>query len=163
MFSPEKSSPDRGFLLRPLGDCLLILGSQSPSADAVHWLDREASAFVDTRPNRAVYFHVLLDTGGFSLPDDGARAAMKRFISKTGLRFAAAAVVVEQQGFAGAALRSVFSSVLLAVRPPTPTTICSSAAEARAFLDERVAGSVHLGGAALDAEISRLRAAFGAS
>jgi hypothetical protein len=84
----------------------------------------------------------VLDGEGFAVPDEEARAAMHRFVTRAGAKFAAAAVVIDQKGFLGSALRSVFSGVLLAVRTPTPTKICATAEEAHAFLLSRMPMSI---------------------
>lgn len=160
--SAEKTSPTKEFVIRTVGDLFVLIGPQAPSAEAVTWLEREAFAFADARPKRAVYLHFIYESPGFSMPDDAARTAMQRFVNRAGAKFAAAAVVVDQKGFLGAALRSVFSGVLLAVRTPTPTKICADAAEARTFLLSQVKGSVPLDDDALAAEIARLRPSLAA-
>lgn len=134
----EKANPTSEFFVRTRDDLFMLVGPQAPSASAVEWLEREAAQFAVKRSGRAVYLHFVLDAPEFAMPDEEARAAMHRFVTRAGAKFAAAAVVIDQKGFLGSALRSVFSGVLLAVRTPTPTKICATAEEAHAFLEARV-------------------------
>ena len=159
MLDFEKTSPTREFFIRTLDDLFVLVGPQAPSADAVAWLEREAWQFALARSGRALYLHFVLDAETFGLPDEDARAAMHKFVTRAGAKFAAAAVVIDQKGFLGSALRSVFSGVLLAVRTPTPTKICATAEEAHAFLQSRMPLAIVPEPSRVVAEIGKMQSA----
>ncbi len=120
--------------MQGMGDLFVAVGDRAPSAGGVVWLEGEAAQFADAHAGRALYMHVTREQAGFGMPDDESRRAMNNFVKRAGVKFAASAVVVEQEGFVGSALRSVFSGVLLAVRIPTPTKIFANAGEGHAWL-----------------------------
>jgi len=82
-------------------------------------------------------------------------------IARGGKFVGAAAVVVLRQGFAGAAMRAVVSSVLLATRPPFPAKVLGSAGEAARWLAMTFTARGAINPKTLETTADRLRAELG--
>jgi hypothetical protein len=131
----ERQHPDDRFILRSLGATLILVGNRPPSAAGMRWLERELVAFGAKHPGRAAYLHYAFDGGEMVMPDDETRAAMRSVAANGPKAFAGIAMIMDYEGFVGAAVRSVLSGVLLAARAPKHLKIFGTVAEGRGWIE----------------------------
>lgn len=154
----ERQHPDDRFILRSVGSTLILVGNRPPSAAGMKWLERELVAFGSRYPGHATYLHYAFDGGEMSMPDDETRAAMRSVASNGPTMFASIAMIMDYEGFTGAAVRSVLSGVLFAARAPKHLKIFGTVAEGRAWFEGFVAPKHVPALDGLVAEVRRLRA-----
>jgi len=127
-----------------IDDLVIFVGARAPHGAAVEWLEREVlAARARDGARRGGYIHCVLaarDTDGNI--DEHTRKAMLHFVKACTPKYVAGAVVLEQAGFVGAAVRSVISAVLLAARPEIPVKMFATSGEAGAWLATKGCGGI---------------------
>jgi hypothetical protein len=91
-------------------------------------------------------------------PPETARALIRRLFQEFGKVARAGAMVVEGQGFAGSALRSVLTMLILAARPGYPLKVFSTVSEACDWLASQLAATVDA--VELSHQVESVRAAY---
>jgi len=153
----ERQHPVDRFVLKSMGSTLLLVGCKQPSAEGMRWLEQQLVAFGSKHGGRGTYLHYAFDGGDKSIPDEATRAAMKSLAEAAPKKLAAIAMVVDYEGFMGAATRGVLAGVLMAARAPKHLKIFSSVGEGRAWLSAHTTLDVP-DADAIAAEVKRIRA-----
>jgi hypothetical protein len=159
----ERRHPTEKMSLTDIDDLVLYVGPRARSGVAIEWLEREVLALRsrDGKERRGAYIHVVLtshDRDG--LIDDDTRRAMLHFVKACTPKFQAGAVVLEQAGFVGAAVRSVVSAVLLAARPEIPVKMFATGGEAGTWLAGKGYGRIP-SAERIDAQVRKMRDEMG--
>lgn len=144
---PSGQPPPRaGFVVQTLDDLFLLVAFEASHPAALAWLGAEVERFASERPGRAIYLHVILPPRDNRLQhvDERTRAAMVDFMRKAEPLFSCAALVLGLTGFYGAAMRSLFSTLLFAARVRLPLRVSSDLAEATAFLGARASAGARM-------------------
>lgn len=131
----EKQHPTDRFVLRTLGSTAMLVGNRPPTAAGLRWLEQELVRFGAQHPGRATYLHYAFDGGGMTMPDDETRAAMRSLAEAVPKSFVSVAMILDYEGFVGAAVRGVVSGVLFAARAPKHLKLFGSVAEGRAWFE----------------------------
>ncbi|RYE88874.1 MAG: hypothetical protein EOO75_12825 [Myxococcales bacterium] len=129
----EQFHPTAKMSASMLDGLVMFVGLRATQGEMVSWLERQVLAMPATE--KLAYMHVVLASSETSpLINDPVRQAMMHFVRACQPRFEAAAIIVPHSGFVGAAVRSVFSAILMATRPITPIKMFGSTSEAVAWL-----------------------------
>ena len=145
-----------GFRVSSVDDLLVLVASGPTSPADMSWLEGRAQEFAVPRPGRAVYLHHVPKGTEQRLPDEETRTAMQRFMRNASVNYVAAALVLDVAGFFGAAMRSLFSGLILIARPSIPVKTFATVAEARVWLARLSPASRLPNEAALSAALAEL-------
>lgn len=156
----QRLGPDHAIIVTE--HSVIFVANNPPSPEIVGRIEQTLLAAARARPSGVGYLHHILDRRGRGSVDEPTRAAFSAVVRRSGHLVSGAAIVVAREGFAGAAMRSIVSGVILATRPSFPARVFAKTPEAARWLASALAqrGSV-VDPAALVAAAEALEAELG--
>jgi hypothetical protein len=142
----ERLGPDH--LITHTERCVVFVAGSPASGETLKRIDAYIQAASRRQGARIGYLHVMLGGSGATKVDQHTVVAFAQMIARSGKLIGAGAVVVGHTGFLGGAVRAAVSGLFLAARPPFPTKVTATTAEATQWLAVTVPV---VGGAAPDA------------
>jgi hypothetical protein len=118
---------------------LIVVVRMQPSVDDVERMLVEVERMRDEGERHCGLVHVPRSTPRLEPPPEAVRAVYRRLMNDPTTITRGSAVIVEQEGFFGAVVRSVVTSLSLLARPVYPTRALPSRAAAAKWLLEQLA------------------------
>lgn len=118
---------------------LIVVVRNKPSVDDVEAMLREVEHLRDGGAAHCGLVHLPQSTPRLDPPPEAVRAVYRRLMNDASTIVRGSAVVVEQEGFFGAVVRSVVTSLSLLARPVYPTRALPDRQTAATWLLEQLA------------------------
>jgi hypothetical protein len=134
-----------------LENVVVFFTRAAPAPDVIARLSAQVDVVARRHPQGTGYLHVIAPREGASLGDDAAaREGFTGIMRRAEPHGRGAAVVIERDGFLGAALRAMITTIVLAVRPKIPIKVFAAVEEAAAWLATTLANAGAPGPAAAE-------------